>query len=51
MKDAYGSDDPIISDWMEIEYMPDEDDPDGDLIPTIDPEGYNIPLALVMRIY
>ena len=50
MKDSYGSDKPEISDWKEIEFITDEDDPEGDLIPVIDPEGYNIPLDMVMRI-
>ena len=42
VKDNYGSDNPQISDWLEIEYVTDE--------ATIDPNGYNIPLNLVMRI-
>jgi hypothetical protein len=50
IKDAYGSDNPKISDWLEIEYLPDEDNPTGDLVPVIDPNGYNIPLNDVMRI-
>ena len=51
MKDAFSfSDDPIIGDWLEIEYIQDEDDPEGDYVAVIDPEGYNIPLSLVMRI-
>jgi len=50
MKDSYGSDNPKVSEWFEIEYIQDEDNPEGDLIAVIDPEGYNIPLSLVMRI-
>lgn len=50
VKDAYGSDNPQISDWLEIEFVEDEDSDDSDLEPVIDPNGYNIPLNLVMRI-
>ena len=39
-----------VSDWFEIEYVVDEDDKEGDLIPVIDPDGFNISLDLVMRI-
>tara|TARA_R110002167_G_scaffold3430_2_gene16748 strand:- start:1386 stop:1634 length:249 start_codon:yes stop_codon:yes gene_type:complete len=49
VKDNYGSDKPQISDWLEIEYVIDEDNKE-ELSPTIDPNGYNIPLNLVMRI-
>lgn len=54
VRDAYGSDNPEISDWLEIEYVENEDgelDEDGnlELVPVIDPNGYNIPLNLVMR--
>lgn len=48
MKDAYGSDNPQISDWKEIEYVDDPEDAE-ELLPVIDPEGFNIPLNLVMR--
>jgi hypothetical protein len=48
VKDDYGSDNPQISDWLEIEYVEDEDT--GELEPVIDPNGYNIPLNLVMRL-
>lgn len=41
VRDAFGSDNPEVSDWMEIEYV------DGE--PVIDPQGYNIPLDQVMR--
>jgi len=55
VRDAYGSDNPKTSDWLEIEYIADEDsepDEDGDyeLNPVIDPNGYNIPLNMVMRV-
>jgi len=47
VRDAYGSDNPQTSDWLEIEYIPSED---GESEPVIDPNGYNIPLNQVMRI-
>jgi hypothetical protein len=55
VKDAFGSDTPKISDWLEIEYVPSEDgemDDEGypEMVPVIDPNGYNIPLNMVMRI-
>jgi hypothetical protein len=50
VRDAFGSDNPEISDWLEIEFVDDEDNDGGDLIPVIDPNGYNIPLNMVMRI-
>lgn len=55
LKDSFGSDNPKISDWFEIEYIPNEDgdlDEEGniELIPVIDPEGYNVPLNMVMRL-
>jgi hypothetical protein len=43
VRDAFGSDNPKVSDWLEIQY-----DENGD--PVIDPNGYNIPLNMVMRI-
>jgi hypothetical protein len=46
VRDAYGSDNPETSDWLEIEYVPGED---GEMEPVIDPNGYNIPLNMVMR--
>lgn len=54
VRDAYGNNNPQISDWLEIEYVPNEDgdlDEDGEveLVPVIDPSGYNIPLNMVMR--
>jgi hypothetical protein len=47
VRDAYGSDNPQTSDWLEIEYLPSED---GEMEPVIDPQGYNIPLNMVMRV-
>lgn len=38
-----------ISEWFDIEWIVDEDDPE-ETIPVIDPDGYNVPLSLVMRI-
>lgn len=37
-----------VSEWKEIEYIPSEDE-EEELVPIIDPEGYDIPLNLVMR--
>lgn len=48
VRDAFGSDNPKTSDWLEIEYIPDEET--GESEPVIDPNGYNIPLNQVMRI-
>ena len=48
VRDAFGSDNPKTSDWLEIEYMPDEET--GECEPIIDPNGYNIPLNQVMRL-
>jgi hypothetical protein len=36
-----------ITDWLEIEYVMDEDE--GEFVPVIDPDGFNVPLNLVMR--
>jgi hypothetical protein len=54
VRDAYGSDNPETSDWLEIEYVPNEDgemDEEGypEMEAVIDPNGYNIPLNMVMR--
>lgn len=54
VRDAYGSDNPETSDWLEIEYVDVEDgelDDEGypENEPVIDPNGYNIPLNMVMR--
>jgi hypothetical protein len=35
-----------VTDWLDIEYVMDEDE--GEFVPVIDPTGYNIPLSLVM---
>ena len=40
--------DGTVSDWLEIEYIDDEDTLGSE--PVIDPNGYNIPLSQVMRI-
>ncbi len=48
VRDAFGSDSPKTSDWLEIEYVPDEET--GESEPVIDPNGYNIPLNQVMKI-
>jgi len=55
VKDAWGSDNPRISEWLEIEYIIDEDsEPDEEGYkesePVIDPDGYNIPLNMVMKV-
>jgi len=55
IKDNYGSDNPKISDWLEIEYIIDEDseldeEEYKESEPVIDPDGYGIPLNMVMRI-
>lgn len=54
VKDDFGSDNPEISDWLPIEYVQSEDEFDEDgnpeMEPVIDPNGYNIPLNMVMRI-
>lgn len=50
VKDAFGSDNPEISDWLEIEYVPSEDSETLEMDAVIDPNGYNIPLNQVMRV-
>lgn len=55
VKDAWGSKNPRISEWLEIEYIIDEDsEPDEEGYkesePVIDPDGYNIPLNMVMKV-
>jgi hypothetical protein len=49
VRDAFGSDNPKQSDWLDIEYIKDEDNPE-EYNPVIDPKGYNIPLNLVMKV-
>lgn len=48
VRDAFGSDNPQTSDWLEIEYVDNEET--GEPEPVIDPSGYNIPLNMVMRV-
>lgn len=36
-----------ITDWLDIEYVFGEDD--DEYLPVIDPDGFNVPLNLVMR--
>jgi hypothetical protein len=36
-----------VTDWLDIEYVMDEDE--GEFVPVIDPDGFNVPLNLVMR--
>ena len=55
VRDAFGSDNPKTSDYLEIEYVDSEDgemDDEGnpEMEPVIDPNGYNIPLNRVMRV-
>lgn len=50
-----GSSHYVLTDWLEIEYIEDEnseEDEEGykESVPVIDPEGYNVPLSLVMRL-
>jgi len=45
---------PVVTDWLEIEHVQIDDvDDEGDQesIPVIDPNGYNIPLNMVMRMH
>ena len=54
VRDAFGSDNPETSDWLNIEYVTNEDgEVDDQGYPeterVIDPNGYNIPLNQVMR--
>ena len=46
VRDAYGSNNPKTSDWLDIECV--QNDEESDLV--IDPKGYNIPLNQVMRV-
>jgi len=53
VRDAFGGDNPETSDWLPIEYVNNEDgavDSEGypESEPVIDPNGYNIPLNMVM---
>ena len=47
VRDAFGSENPQTSDWLEIEYIPGENTEESE--PVIDPNGYNIPLNQVMK--
>ncbi len=48
-KEAWGNDNPKVSDWLEIVYVDDPDSPE-ELIPVIEPNGVNIPLNQVMKL-
>jgi hypothetical protein len=48
VRDAFGSDNPEVSDWFEIEHV--FCDEEKDFITVIDSKGYNIPLNQVMRV-
>lgn len=48
IRDAWGSNNPKTSDWLPIEYVDNEET--GELEPVIDPEGYDIPLNMTMRV-
>jgi hypothetical protein len=39
-----------VTDWLDIEYVIDEDGDEDEFVPVIDPEGFNVPLNLVMRV-
>ena len=47
VRDSFGSDNPETSDWLPIEYVTIEGTEESEAV--IDPEGYNIPLNMVMR--
>lgn len=49
VRDCFGSDDPQTSDWLPIEHIKSEES--NEMEPVIDPEGYNIPLSLVVRVH
>ena len=36
-----------VTDWLDIEHIFDVDD--GEFVPVIDPDGFNVPLNLVMK--
>ena len=57
VRDAYGSENPKTSDWLEIEWLANPDIEENDVVsedewnvPIIDPNGYNIPLHSVMNL-
>jgi|SaaInlV_125m_DNA_1040241.scaffolds.fasta_scaffold00913_3 hypothetical protein len=47
LKDSYGTENPQITDWLTVKNL-EHPDMDFEVIPTIDPEGYHIPLNLVI---
>ena len=48
VRDAYGSDNPQTSDWLEIGWYDNPETQESEAV--IDPEGYDIPLNMVMRV-
>ena len=52
VRDAYGSDDPKVSDWLDIEIVDDYYDLFNlnNQTYVIDPSGYNIPINKVIRL-
>lgn len=48
IRDAYGNENPEISDWLIIALIYDKDEEDW--LPIIDPSDYNIPYNLVIRL-
>jgi hypothetical protein len=36
-----------VTDWLDIEHIFDEDE--NEFVPVIDPDGFNVPLNLVIR--
>lgn len=52
VRDAYGTENSKVSNWLEIEYVPSEGEIEGEdgFELVIDPNGYNIPLNKVMKV-
>ena len=48
LQECWGGDNPQTTDWLPIEY--DDSNEDEGFVGVIDPEGYDIPLNMVMRI-
>jgi hypothetical protein len=48
VRDSFGSNNPQTSDWLEIEYLVDEESKLEH--PVIDPNGYNISLNEVLKV-
>lgn len=46
-QDKAGDEHWIVTEWLEIGYIEDQDEPEGDLKAVIDPEGWNVPMELV----